>query len=944
MTAYPRGSEWRRWDLHLHTRTSGDDYKYQGDNAEELLVEELRRNEVAVVAITDHFNIEAQRILTLRALAPEITFFPGVELRTDKGGMNIHLILIFSEEKNVDELERRFKYNFYNLAKPSNHNFDNIYWDYNDIIKFAQDEDAIISLHAGGKSNGVDATIDNDTLFKQAVKEEYAQMAHFYDMSKIKDIDGYKNSVLKTIGPKGLIICSDNHDPRAYTTREKLWIKADPTFKGLKQVVNEPEDRIYVGECPPTLDRIYKNSSKTIDNLVIDWNNKYNGNNGKWFKNISLDFNPELVAIIGNKGNGKTAIAEIIALLSETKYSDKFVFLSKDAFRRKDLANNFDAQLTWHDKITDKKTLGSQTDETRLDKVYFVAQKSFDDYCNNSSASFIGEVNRVVFSRMPEHEKLGFTDFESLEKSSKATIKDESEVVDKKIFELNQKLMALENNRNINYKNSLKNKLQHLQNDYKSLEEIKPIPVFAPTDAVNDEYNLWRKNLEKINNQIKEYTECYNDSYAALKNFEQLKDKIDAYAKSHESFLHQNSELFASYELDLSNIVKVDINQSIIDGKYQELRGTLINHFTQLSGKPDENWNVVEKSLVIVEKELLEAKINEHNSKHSGKLNEYQKYLKDSEEWERRNIEETKAIGQLEKEIEEIGDFKTSVLAQKIESLREERLSLVKERFELLKKEIKVYDGFKNSITEFIEQYREQIAQYQIEINTSINVVSGFVNEFIEKYIHGNTGGNLAGSNGAKLIADLVGNCDFNEFHELELFLKSITQKYDDNIEENPYRKFKKNKDIAFLNDIFSLSFLKAEYSLELFGKPLKSLSPGERGSLLLVFYLLLDNRDIPLILDQPEDNLDNESVAKILVPFIKDAKKRRQVFIVTHNANLAVVADAEQIIRVKIDKLNDNVFTFQSGSLESEIISDVVDVLEGTKWSFIVRDKKYNL
>jgi len=79
-------------------------------------------------------------------------------------------------------------------------------------------------------------------------------------------------------------------------------------------------------------------------------------------------------------------------------------------------------------------------------------------------------------------------------------------------------------------------------------------------------------------------------------------------------------------------------------------------------------------------------------------------------------------------------------------------------------------------------------------------------------------------------------------------------------------------------------------------------------------------------VLDQPEDNLDNESVAKILVPFIREAKKRRQIIIITHNSNLAVVSDAEQVIRVKLDKTSDK-FSFDSGSLESNIINDVVDV-----------------
>ena len=63
---------------------------------------------------------------------------------------------------------------------------------------------------------------------------------------------------------------------------------------------------------------------------------------------------------------------------------------------------------------------------------------------------------------------------------------------------------------------------------------------------------------------------------------------------------------------------------------------------------------------------------------------------------------------------------------------------------------------------------------------------------------------------------------------------------------------------------------------------------------LLLIFYLQLDRKSTPLVIDQPEDNLDNDSIFKVLAPCIREAKKRRQVIMVTHNPNLAVGADAE--------------------------------------------------
>ena len=122
-------------------------------------------------------------------------------------------------------------------------------------------------------------------------------------------------------------------------------------------------------------------------------------------------------------------------------------------------------------------------------------------------------------------------------------------------------------------------------------------------------------------------------------------------------------------------------------------------------------------------------------------------------------------------------------------------------------------------------------------------------------------------------------------------------------------------------------------------------LSPGERGTLLLVFYLLIDKGDMPLLIDQPEGNLDNHTVAKVLVDCIREARKKRQVFIVTHNPNLAVVCDADQIVYANMDKANGNAITYTSGALENPDISKhVTDVLEGTRWAFGVRDEKYKV
>ena len=96
-------------------------------------------------------------------------------------------------------------------------------------------------------------------------------------------------------------------------------------------------------------------------------------------------------------------------------------------------------------------------------------------------------------------------------------------------------------------------------------------------------------------------------------------------------------------------------------------------------------------------------------------------------------------------------------------------------------------------------------------------------------------------------------------------------------------------------------------------------------------------------MLDQPEENLDNETVVNLLVPVLDKAKNTRQIIMVTHNPNLAVVCDAEQIIHASFDRKAGPKILYTSGSIECpQINKNVVDVLEGTIRAFDNRGGKY--
>lgn len=181
---------------------------------------------------------------------------------------------------------------------------------------------------------------------------------------------------------------------------------------------------------------------------------------------------------------------------------------------------------------------------------------------------------------------------------------------------------------------------------------------------------------------------------------------------------------------------------------------------------------------------------------------------------------------------------------------------------------------------------------------------------------------------------------DWNSLPSILKFIDGVI----DTMKVNDVKR--QTKDIKkFYDFLYSLEYFEARYELRLGGKDLNQLSPGEKGLLLLVFYLHLDMDNTPLVIDQPEDNLDNDSIFAVLAKCIREAKKSRQVILVTHNPNLAVGADAEQIVYVRLDKVNGYHFSYDSGSIENPSTNaHVVKVLEGSRPAFVQRRLKYQI
>ena len=149
-----------------------------------------------------------------------------------------------------------------------------------------------------------------------------------------------------------------------------------------------------------------------------------------------------------------------------------------------------------------------------------------------------------------------------------------------------------------------------------------------------------------------------------------------------------------------------------------------------------------------------------------------------------------------------------------------------------------------------------------------------------------------------------------------------------------------------FAQWLFSTDHIGIQYGIAYDGVDIRKLSPGTRGIVLLLLYLALDHADgRPLVIDQPEENLDPKSVFDELVELFVEAKSKRQVIIVTHNANLVVNTDADQVVIAEVGphpKGGLPRISYEAGGLENaQIRKAVCDILEGGEHAFRERARR---
>lgn len=1012
---YPRGSMWRKWDLHVHTPASIIQ-EYGGDNDEtwERFLGELENlpPEFKVLGINDYLFIDGYRRVreekTKGRLANIDLVLPVIELRLDKfGGTDSHWSkvnyhIIFSDEIDPEIIQYQFinaLYSSYHLSpiyeslqpewvavptrdsladlgqkiidsvpeerkgqfgSPLIEGFNNVTFKLDEIMRI------LSSPYFGGKCLTAVGKTEwwnikwNDHSI--ADKKNTINNTHFVFVSAetVFDCRKAKQRLSDSGVNDRLLDCSDAHRFSGASYKDRIgkcytWIKADPTFRGLVLALYEPDGRIFLGDAPPKVQVVDGNRTKYIRSVRI--RKKSDSTLDEvWYDDVELELNHDMVAIIGNKGTGKSALSEVIGLLGNTRNDDHFSFLCPQRFRTPicDRSKHFEAILLWESETEEIISLDAHADHDLNELVKYIPQGFFDEVCNEIASgeetNFDKELKKVIFSHVEPADRLGQNTLDDLLAYRTNQTYDAIQILQSQLHELNEEIIRLEEQLGEAYRLQLENAVQMKTRELEAHDQSKPAEVAKPEKQLQQGMVEISQEIEEAKNQralllasLTSSQKTREEKALLISRADRVLEQIENFQRQYEIFREGTAAELEYLGIKFEEVVQLELRTDPIKTKCSQAEESR----TVAAGQCDPS-NPDSFAFKISE---IDQKIQDLQTRLDEPHRKYQAYKTALREWEEKQAEIVggeNTSGSLEYCKRQLKDIEAA--PWRLETAKGRRLELVGEIYRSISKLADTYRKLYAPVQQFIDTYL--IAEDVFQMEFGVSIVNVDVHRKFFDWIGRNVVGSFYGTvEGDKKLRDILARHDFNNESGVIAFLNNIMDHlmYDRRDPDNPQLvkiadQLRKDRTVISLYDyIFSLEYLRPRYVLKLGGKELGQLSPGERGILLLAFYLLIDKDNIPLVIDQPEENLDNQTLYEFLVNCIKDAKERRQIIIVTHNPNLAVVCDAEQVVCCFIDKVQGNRIEYESGSIESPTINQrIVDILEGTKPAFDNRKLKY--
>lgn len=904
---YLKGSEWKKWDLHIHSNAS------DGTGTPKEILEKANEKGISVIALTDHHTVK--NIDEIKKLSKDynVNVITGIEFRTEYGSSSVHMIGLFPDNHNGIELDTRALNDLILsrlgisetiiIAKGREAKKDLsdeeafkegmflVQVDFKNAATLIREYGGVVSVHAGNKSNSFEAEMKHKGSSKKNVKELYDSLGtlkeellkNYIDICEISKGNDNEKFYLEGFN-KPSIISSDAHK-KDDVGNKFSWIKAEPTFEGLRQVLIEPSERVKIqSEMPDE-----KDSYNIIEKVKFIPKAKSNKFSSEW-----IEINKNLNAIIGGKSSGKSLLLYFIAKTLGTEIDSDYINYSNEQLEIDDFIVCF----------KDGKEF-KMSEKSGKRPVVYIPQL----YLNELADKNREDLEKLLLNNLLEKDGV---------ESRKQYFKEQNIAIEKEV------------------QNSIIDLFDTLEIKIKEQNEVKQYPE---KKAINDNLDKLKLRRDRLIRESR-LSEEENKIYLVLKK-EQIKLSEDIRKITIDKWNVDNvpfwlSELVPKNKIDYFYDFNFRINIECKEDK-EEIFKKIMEHYTYMK-----NW----------EKELLELS-KKYSKKYGDFENELKLKLDKNLEEQKKYSEKIETYAEIEKinliiEEDEKKYRKIEKHLEKVRILEEGIIKILEKIKDQLYKRYKNYEN----IVELLNKNGH--VNEKLQIITKIDFNEDIFNENISSIF--NLKQNLKETIGDFFINNIY---QYNQNIHVENVL-IIGNKV--NVDEEIKLKIGKSKKDLW-NELLKDNY-KISYTLKENEDDLHQMSPGKKGIILFKLFLEQKNPKYPILVDQPEDNLDNRTVYNELIDFIKSKKKERQIIMVTHNANLVVSTDAEEIIVANQSGENNTgenkkfKFEYVSGALENSyennvnhgilyqkgIKEHVCEILEGGEEAFKKREKSYRI
>ncbi len=982
-----RGSEWRRWEPHIHAPGTVMNNQFSGPAAWTDYFTALERAApvIEAIAVTDYYVTDTyEEVLRHKAagrLPATKLIFPNVELRLDvamaRGGfVNLHLFVSPEDPNHVEELQRllsrlqlnvmqdRFdctRADLIRLGKKADRNItdDNAALAYgaNQFKVNFQKLREVFSESGWAKKNiliavaggATDGTSGVREAADQTIRREIEGFAHVIFASSPAQREFWLGQ--RDLAPDemrarygGLKPClhgSDAHklDDVASPFGDRFsWIKGGLEFDALRQACIDPGGRAHVGAEPP----VSATPSQVISGIqILD---------APWMTTPVIPLNPGLVGIVGARGSGKTALADMIAAgcdsISDEAWNAEEWANPSFLIRARPLVGDGKVKVSWASGEPSTRALdGSDANGPfSYERVRYLSQQFVEELCSSSGLTdgLLREIERVIFEAHPDDARDGTLDFAELlnHRASRHRLAREREA--EAVSQISERIgTELEKEKLIaNYEGQVAQKKKLV--DAYTADRAKLVSAGSEKRAqrhteLAGAANQIRAKLRQFAGQRQTFLAMQDEVKDLRRN--QAPEALRQ-AQSRHTHSGMSAEQWASFLLDYKGPVDNNLAGFVkwVDGEIAKLKGS-----TPAPSDPNTPYFRDDADLSTLSQAVLEAE-----------MARLEKLVSADKETQRRYTAlsgsiatETAALQTLTDKLKDAQGARER--ARELQTQREEAYGRA---FEALVAEQTVLEDLYAPLMARLAAASGTLKKLSFSVTRVANVEQ-WASEAEDGLIDLRKAGAFRGKGtllqkasevmkGAWETGDsdtvIAAMAKFRRLYQKDLLDHSPVAHTD----QAEFRAWSKR----FAQWLFSTDHISIRYGIDYDGVDIRKLSPGTRGIVLLLLYLALDDSDNrPLVIDQPEENLDPKSVFDELVHLFIEAKAHRQVIMVTHNANLVINTDADQIIIADAGPHPHGSLppiSYRSGGLENaEIRKAVCDILEGGEGAFQERARR---